>query len=364
MKYSRLIIISLIALLFSCEKNKTPLSLAETPNYTSHDFTWRIDTLGEGPSFSSLWDVAIINENSIWVVGEIFMQDTYQLDSLGNIIHPYNAAHWNGEIWELHRIFYFNYGQQWLIRPIMGILPISENEFWLASGSIWYWNGGLASLSYLRDINTSEVVTKLWGNSQVVYGIGNAGIVVTYDGTGWQKIDSHIDIALTDVWGETDLSGKTLLYATASTGNNDQDSKVLKIENNIVTEVSSEGLPYDISGIWFAQNVGYYVVGDGIFYTPELNETSQWVELVPEITGYYTHAIAANGGNDIFIVGSFGTAIHYSGNTWKNYSNNEVPFFFGRFKRVEMKGELMVAVGYASIGPTRGIILMGKRVNQ
>jgi len=42
---------------------------------TSHNFTWQTWTFGEHSS-SRLYDVAIINENNIWAVGEIYMKDS------------------------------------------------------------------------------------------------------------------------------------------------------------------------------------------------------------------------------------------------------------------------------------------------
>ncbi|MGB9664445.1 MAG: hypothetical protein ACPL25_05950 [Ignavibacteria bacterium] len=58
---------------------------------TSHEFSWEITYLGDGGS-SVLYDVAIINENNIWAVGEIYMND-----SLGRPEpNAYNAIHWDG----------------------------------------------------------------------------------------------------------------------------------------------------------------------------------------------------------------------------------------------------------------------------
>tara|TARA_B100000315_G_scaffold210472_1_gene206771 strand:- start:11 stop:451 length:441 start_codon:yes stop_codon:yes gene_type:complete len=59
---------------------------------TSHNFVWELDTLGGYNSV--LRDVAIIDENNAWVVGNI------ETDSM-----EYNAAHWNGYEWELNGIY-------------------------------------------------------------------------------------------------------------------------------------------------------------------------------------------------------------------------------------------------------------------
>ncbi|MFI5237561.1 MAG: glucosyl transferase, partial [Ignavibacteriales bacterium] len=46
-----------------------------TMDTTSHNFTWQSWTFGEHSS-SVLYDVVIINENNIWAVGEIYMNDS------------------------------------------------------------------------------------------------------------------------------------------------------------------------------------------------------------------------------------------------------------------------------------------------
>jgi hypothetical protein len=67
-----------------------------TMDTTSHNFTWQIDTLGDGNS-SVLKDVTILSDTCAWAVGEI-----YKKDSLGNWDNePYGAAHWNGTKWNL-----------------------------------------------------------------------------------------------------------------------------------------------------------------------------------------------------------------------------------------------------------------------
>ena len=65
--------------------------VATTLDTTSHNFTWQTFEFGQHSS-STLYDVAIINENDIWAVGEIYMND-----SLGNPDPAcYNAVHWDG----------------------------------------------------------------------------------------------------------------------------------------------------------------------------------------------------------------------------------------------------------------------------
>ena len=58
-----------------------------TLDTTSHNFTWQTFTFGEH-QHSVLYDVAVIDENNIWAVGAIYMND-----SLGNPDpNAYNAV--------------------------------------------------------------------------------------------------------------------------------------------------------------------------------------------------------------------------------------------------------------------------------
>ena len=309
--------------------------------------------------------MAIIDENDIWVVGDIRMKDTHQQDSLGNTIQPYNAAHWDGQEWELVRINKIRDGQRVPILPVRGILPIDNHHFWIAAGSIYYWDQNIATLSYQRNINTHELITNLWGNS-TVYGAGSAGILVAYDGNTWQEIDTHTDINLTDIWGQVNQTDSLVIYATVAKETfhpDDPDSKILKITGTEVREVSSEGLPRHLSGIWFDEKAGYFVVGTRIFYTRTLDENSQWTVIEPDITSSYLRDIVAADTNDIFIVGDFGTVIHYNGSTWKNLSDTQLPAIQAVLKTLEIVGDLVVITGtLTSSAPPRGIILTGKRI--
>ncbi|WP_457565776.1 hypothetical protein [Caldithrix abyssi] len=66
---------------------------ATTMDTTSHNFEWQTFEFGGEGGSSSFYDVAIIDENDIWAVGEIYTAND-----------KYNAAHWDGEKWELRKI--------------------------------------------------------------------------------------------------------------------------------------------------------------------------------------------------------------------------------------------------------------------
>ena len=76
--------------------------VSTTMDTSSNNFTWQSWTFGE-TSGGALYDLAIINENDIWAVGEIEIND-----SVGSGYTIYNAIHWNGQQWELKKIRYLS----------------------------------------------------------------------------------------------------------------------------------------------------------------------------------------------------------------------------------------------------------------
>jgi len=151
-----------------------------TMDTTSHEFTWQSWEFGECGS-SSLYDVAIIDENNIWAVGEIYLRD-----SLGNCDpNAYNAVHWDGTKWELKRIGGVG---GWACHTVFAF---SANDIWF-EGNI-HWNGS----KYTAHMNGWPLmpngdgwqVNKLWGSSSSdLYAVGNNGNIAHWDGVSWRKI--------------------------------------------------------------------------------------------------------------------------------------------------------------------------------
>ncbi len=75
------------------KSNKVSVTTMDT---TSHNITWETFTIGNR---GTLRDVAIINENNIWAVGEIYVND-----SLGQLEPTARGfAQWNGKEWKITR---------------------------------------------------------------------------------------------------------------------------------------------------------------------------------------------------------------------------------------------------------------------
>jgi len=344
------------------EVKSNVLSVA-TLDTTSHDLAWQMFTFGEHSS-SVLNDVAIIDENNIWAVGEIYMND-----SLGNPDpHAYNAVHWDGQEWELKRIYYYGSCSAVEYPPLKAIWTFSESEIVITNGgSIGWFNGSTVNLDCGVNPLLTGSINKIWGSSSDdLYIVGNSGSIAWYNGTSWSRIESGTDVDLLDVWGKRDgdssiwVSGYTPNYST---------TVLLKMNDNIVRKLY-EGSPNNqnnglyigpISGGWTNTTQFTYILNWGALYKQD-----DKVELDLSSISYppfffdVGFTIAANDKNDILVSGESGMFGHYNGVRFYDLLDlrqSNIQYFSS-----DIKGNVYVTVGwdYSSIF-TKAIITVGKR---
>lgn len=329
----------------NCSKDTTKPPLPPPPNIpdtTSHNFTWQTYSFGYGNA-SILKDVFIINKNDIWAVGEIHV-----LDSLGQDV-AYNAAHWNGVNWEL-KVFVKTTGYP--IPSIRGIWAINFNHIWLAAGSIYLWNGDQAVLSYQRDINTSETVEHLWSASGTeIYGAGNDGLIVYYNGSDWQRIESGTNTNINDVWGVRDESSShSTVLATVSDRAHEGEYRLLSLSSNSAKDTLNWTLQRRLFGVWFHKDSPVYVCGSGV----RIWKDNQWEEI--SLPNYFSTRVRGSASNNIFVVGAFGLFAHYNGSTWHVYDELFLPN--GSLEGLAVRDDVVVAVGYVD---NHDVLIMGRR---
>jgi hypothetical protein len=318
---------------------------------TSHNFTWQTWTFGEHSS-SSLYDVAILNDTSIWAVGEIYMND-----SLGQSDpNAYNAIHWNGKDWKLKRVKTNACGGV-DYPPIQAILAFSLNDVLFAhiDGSISHYNG----LEFTNDCSLitqlNGAANKMWGKSNNdFYVVSSNGFIAHYQNGNWTRIITGTNLDFYDIWGDyNSTTSEYEIICVASDLFLNQGKKILKIENNIVSVVPDAGLSNSLHTVWFAPGKKYFIGGDGLFSTSSFSES--WIRHT-ELPSYYKDAIRGNSLNDIIVAGAFGLLLHYNGNSWKNFQ--DITYINGELGRVDMKGNVVCAVGYDD---NKAIVILGKR---
>ncbi|MBZ0199378.1 MAG: hypothetical protein K8H86_05895, partial [Ignavibacteriaceae bacterium] len=210
-------------------KTLTRSAAVKTMDTTSHNFTWQTFTFGEHGS-SVLYDVAIINENNMWAVGEIYIKD-----SLGNPDpHAYNAVHWDGVKWEVKRIYFPTVCGQTSVTPYPAgaIFNFDDGEIWVTStgDKIARLKNNVQVDKFCLPSSLGMSINKLWGSSSSdMYAVGDNGNIAHYDGSNWTKIKSGTDTNINDVFGIRDNQNRTVIYCPVSSFWVAGDKKILKI---------------------------------------------------------------------------------------------------------------------------------------
>jgi hypothetical protein len=324
-------------------------TVIRTMDTTSHNFTWQKWEFGDLGS-SVLYDVAIIDENNIWAVGEIYISDTSE-----NGHTVYNAVHWDGSDWKLYAVQYNK-----LHWPIRTIFAFSESEIWF-SAFIKYDGHNFKEIPNTTDLIGWKVY-KIWGeNSNNLYAVGTSGKIAHYNGIKWTKIESGTEYNLNDIWG--DYNEKTGEWEILAVGGNilegwESERVILKLNGSEVEVVDPEGTLWPLSSVWFLPGNKYYTVGSGIFFKKKLSE-SFWNTKLKNPIEYHKNFIRGTEINNIFVIGSYGELLFFNGIRWLSYQN-EIGSFSGEYKSVAIKNKILIAVG---VEGRRAKITMGKMNN-
>ncbi len=297
-----------------------------TMDTTSHNFTFETYTFGGQAGSCVLNDVAIINENYIIAVGTVFLTDSIgQPDP-----QAYGAAIWNGQSWELKKLFY---NTNIPVTP-RGIFVVSPTEIYLASGSIFRWDGSSSTVqlvySRLNLPDPNATIEKLWGNSgSSIYGVGNVGSIVYYNGQSWRRIESGTELNIGDIWGIADGNGGYNKYLAA-------DNAMLKIDaNNNLSRINAEPGMF-IHSIWGISNKLIYTAGEGVV----LYKNYAWEKIdKPDVNTIYV--IKGQNYSDVFGISAARTILHFNGFSWDpiNVPTTDVLY------KLNVRDNITVAVG-------------------
>ncbi len=348
----------ILALFFSAQSCKSPTGpkTNSPPDTTSNNFTFQTFTFGASNAGSSyLKDIVVVSDSDIWCVGAIY------LDSADGAPDPnaYNALHWNGESWEMKRIFYYGSCSAVKYPPLKAICTLSDNNIIVTNGgSIGWLSGDSVRLDCGVNPLLAGAINKIWGiNSNDFYIVGNGGSIAHYQNGTWQKVESGTNMNIYDIWGASNpQTGKTEILAVASYPDTSAQRKIIQINGTNATDISSSGINWDLESVWFKPQSQYFVAGSGIYNKNFLTDNT-WSSQYFNVTNYYINCIRGNDVNDVVAVGSFGEVIHYNGKSWKSF-RDETGLSNGEYLSVAIKGNEIVAVGYDG---QNAVILVGKR---
>ncbi len=322
--------------------------VAITMDTTSHNFVWTIDTLGNYGSYIN--DVAIVDENNIWVVGNI------ETDS-----GRYNTAHWDGYSWKSILI-----NAPGVIGE--GIYYFSEDDIWVTTGIIYHWNGVEWERYHLWDMGVlgenDGGVKKIWGaSSSDIYFVGDNGSIVHHDGAGFERIEIGGTVRLIDVEGSS--NGEYVFIAGMDFFAPAYSAAYQIHEGNIETLFYSEiGPPTNetdwgaISSVSVHEDAVYFVTYQGLW---KLNYLTSQSTVDSVFSNYGYRHMVVQGPNDIFMVGGGGIYAHYNGASWDLnddlYNNYALSTLWGG---ADLHNNMVVITGYLRDG-SHGITAFGRR---
>ena len=323
-----------------------------TMDTTSHDIIWEVETIGGPGSFA--FDVAIINENDIWVVGKFFKvgSDT-----------SYNAAHWNGNNWDIVYIPIKAFGGHLSRAPLRAIYYVG-NEIWVIGDA-----GGYARLQngiWHTEFNdaASASTYKIWGSStNNIYFIGTNGSITKFNGSSFIKMNSNTDINLTDIYGTPD--GSEVWACGRADG---QKSIIIKLNANRWERIwernvfNAENIynSSSIKTIWLDDRFFAWFTGAAFGVYRQSYKANSVIDHLTFNNQNASHKIRGSSSNNVFMVGDDAMVWHFNGSTWKFYSslNREEDTLFS----LDVKSNVIITVGVnSSTLLTNALIIRGRR---
>jgi len=295
-----------------------------------------------------LYDVAVIHDSLIYVVGEIYLRDSLgQTDPT-----PYNLAIWNGQRWQLERVYWTFQGNQG-VSHLTAIMAFSSNDIWVGSTVPYHWNG----ISWRAELGMVGIfaswINKIWGRSSSdLYIVGNNGNIAHYNGSSWRRVETGSTATLWDIWGIN-----TEIYACGFRNSPPPaESILLKLTGD---RVQALPLPPNFTprALWFSNPHRLFIHNSRAGRTIVKRADSSWIQMSPHATQASITSLRGINANDIFGVGSRRIE-HYNGETWATLNVGTIPDVF---RACDYRSRTMCAVGSVGSFNTRGIVVRVRR---
>ena len=327
---------------------------------TDHSIVWEVDSVGDGNS-SVLYDVAIINDTTVWAVGDLYLGDSSgQLDP-----ERYNLAKWDGLSWRLERVYYPYQGSLYLSQ-LHTIWAFNVSNVWVGSNQPMHWNGVKWTTFDITSDAWTGWIYKMWSNaSGSLYIVGSTGALARFNGSTWTKLESGTACDLLDIWG----TGDDDVWISGYDRSNYQSSVLLHGVNGVFEKRYEYVPPYRgerddsltglVTSIWTDSKESVWALDGGTIW--ELSSathgegTVRWNRTEE---GGLLKSIRGRAQNDIFVAGAYGELGHFNGASWLWYKQ-----FFDlngdlSLKSVTVGKSLVVAVGSAN---DRGVVIRGRQ---
>ena len=326
-----------------------------TMDTTIHNFTWEIDTLGEGLN-GYLKDVVVVNDSCAYAVGLIRIKD-----SSGNWDpNQYTVGTWDGHRWE------YSVGAG---AGMGAVFAFSRYDVWAGTSGLYHYTGGNwipANIS----AGIGGYITKIWGTSgEDLFVVGTNDQIEHFDGLAWKHSNAGLGVDFTDVWGTQDGTevwtcgwnqtayGTYILKYTVASG-------WTIVRNG--TQAQNLVLPDSISGTYtgvYTDRPNCIFIGSsaGLFRAfANTTGAARRLSFTNSFFPGFPEALRGNSINDITIVGDYAMIAHYNGATWRYFSS----FRSGnqRLLAVSQRKNIVMVAGIID-DPinSKGVVYIGRR---
>jgi len=315
---------------------------------TSHEMTWEVDTIFSGIT-NWVYDVAIISDTSIWVVGYFILYDLE--DTLTSFQETYNLIKWNGTKWELGRIkepdWSFNARAD-------AIYAISENDIWAGSyGDPMHWDGKTWTDYWDKNgwVNMGPQTNAIWASGpNDVFFISYGGQINHWDGNSFERMATPTELPLTDIWGTSPddvwAVGWSLSKAKSTVLHYDGVNWTLKYETGKTLDPPYTGINTYLSGN--LKQVQTFQKGEAWILANTYGIYSTTVDSAPkaelheiEFQGKILQRMRGNHAHDLYIGASDAGIFHYNGEDIYEYN---IPGYIA-VRGMAVKGDQVVMVG-------------------
>lgn len=271
-------------------KDTSNIAVTKTLAATSFNYTWQEFSLGSGENPNLLYGVWGTDENNVYAVGGVTINDTI-----------YGVLRWNGNEW----IPFSNKAGGYAIHGF------SNTDIWVVGGAVWHFNGSIWEEYTFRDpvILANISYTSVWGTSSNDLYFGSGGGKVVH----WNGIKAQVVYTNPSIVQIKDMDGYASDFIIGVGTGMTPPLQAIKYNG-----ISWNQLP--ISNNWSLNSVSIinrnhiFFAGDGIFEIKNNNFTQV---LSP---GFYSWNICYNKKNGIIASsGDFDGIYINNGIEWKNY---------------------------------------------
>jgi|GEM_PF-2767366 len=366
-------------ILFSCSTPSDPPT-GDPPHSvdtTSHDIDWEVIGFGTSPVASSvIFDLHIYSENDIWLVGEMEVDTTILTTPNRQPRELVNAVHFDGAAYTPYALEGIKAGGGMGLLFIESVTGRKESTYFMSI---------LGCTQVHPDTIVYHDLLELWDlwEGQGKISIAPSGRIMLYGRKGFLaelRQDSDFSpIHIQQLQLPTDIPVVAYeeitpdnFYVGCATPRRDRHHFYHMINGELVEYIFPADSLYrkDICNALWSSSDRIFSAGTPYMFSESIQDTSDRMffnmldDISFETTVGYIKDMAGRANNDIFLVGDYGTILHFNGASFHLYEDIQSRMPAGIFYSVSVHNNKVYVVGGGRPnGEPRGVLLIGT-INQ